>query len=85
MVKLVLIEWVDSSQPLSNWVHLNSLPEKKPIECASVGWLVHDDKQIKMLAPNMGDMESEGNEQAMGILIIPTAAVTRVVKLKECN
>jgi len=36
-----------------------------------------------MLAPNMGDMESGGNEQVMGIINIPTAAVKRVVKLKE--
>jgi len=82
-VKLVLIEWVDSSQPLPNWAHLASLPSAVPIECVSVGWLLHDDKQVKMLAPNMGDMKSGGNEQAMGIINIPTAAVKRVVKLQE--
>lgn len=84
MVKLVLIEWVDSSQPLPNWVHLDSLPDANPIECASVGWLVHDDKKVKMLAPNMGDMDSESNIQAVGIIRIPTGAVKRIVKLEEC-
>ncbi len=83
--KLVLIEWVDSTQPLPSWRHLSDLPEAKPIECASVGWLVHDDKQIKMLAPNMGDMESEENIQGSGIIVIPTASVTRLIELKECD
>lgn len=72
MVKLVLIEWVDSHQPLSSWVHLDSLPDKKLIECASVGWLVYDGDEVKMLAPNMGDMKTEGNVQAAGIIRIST-------------
>jgi len=83
MVKLVLIEWIDSSQPLPNWIHLDSLPSAKSIECVSVGWLVHSDKEVKMLAPNMGDMGSEDNMQASGIIIIPSKAVKRIVKLEE--
>lgn len=83
MVELVLIEWVDSSQPMPNWVHLDSLPNMNPIECVSVGWLIHDDKDMKMLAPNMGDMESENNAQAAGIIRIPAGSVKRIVKLEE--
>lgn len=80
---LVLIEWEDSSQPLSTWTHLDSLPEPKVIECVSVGWLVHDDESVKMLAPNMGDLDSKVNMQASGIIRIPAKAITRIVKLLE--
>lgn len=71
---MILIKWADGSQPL---------PNVNPIECNSVNWLIHDDENIKMVAPNMGDMESEDNILGVGILRIPTGSVKRIVKLEE--
>ncbi len=44
-----------------------------------------DSKKVKMLAPNIGDFESEANAQASEFIRIPTSAVTRVVKLVEID
>lgn len=80
---LVLIEWLDSAQPAPGWVHLHSLPDSRPIECMSVGWLLRDDKKVKVLAPNMGDTGSGENIQASGIITIPACAVKKITRLRE--
>lgn len=82
---LVLIKWLDSAQPAPGWVHLHSLPDRKPIECLSVGWLLRSDKKVKVLAPNMGDTFSEENIQASGIITIPACAVKKITRLKEAG
>ena len=83
MTDLVLVEWLDSCQPIPGWTHLTDLPEENVTRCVSVGWLISDGDQVKMLAPNMGDTDSETNMQASGIIRIPEACITRIVKLKE--
>lgn len=81
---LVLIEWEDSLRPKPAWTHLVDLREAPtPTQCASVGWLIHDTKKIKVLAPNMGGLEGDENVQACGVMEIPTRCVVRVVKLRE--
>ena len=80
---LVQIEWNDATQPLSAWQHLSDLAENKPIKCLSVGYLLQDDESVKVLAPNMGDISSELNIQASGIITIPTSCVTKISKLVE--
>ena len=50
----------------------------------SVGWLVGETDGVKMLAPNMGDLDSDG-VQASGFIRIPTQAVTREVALVEAT
>lgn len=82
---LVLIEWVDSTQPEPAWRHLDNMPELKVVECASVGWLVGDSEGVKMLAPNIGDLNTEGNAQASGLIRIPLRSVTRQVLLREAK
>jgi hypothetical protein len=81
--KLLLVEWVDSAQPISGWRHLSDLPKIEIIECVSVGWQVGKTDSVIMLAPNIGDIESGDNAQASGFIRIPTAAVTRIAELKE--
>jgi len=81
--KLVLIEWEDSSQPLSSWFRIDDLPEPSHVECVSVGWLIHDGQETKMLAPNMGDTDSKENIQASGIIRIPARAIKRIAPLAE--
>lgn len=80
---LVLIEWEDSARPIPEWRHLSEFAQSGVVKCASVGWLLHDGEDKKVLAPNMGDMDDEHNMQACGVIQIPTRCVTRVVLLEE--
>jgi hypothetical protein len=47
--RLVLIRWQDSRQPCGQWRYLSALPEATPVEVASVGWLVKDTAEVKVL------------------------------------
>jgi hypothetical protein len=79
---LVLIEWVDSGQPIPGWQWLDMIEERRPHRCVSVGFLVQDDAAAKVLAPNLGASNGGGGfDQASGLTTIPTAAVERMVEL----
>jgi hypothetical protein len=82
-VKLVMIEWIDSARPISEWQHLSDYKCLNPVECVSVGFLIHDDNKTKALAPNMGDIKSQKNIQASGIIHIPTCSITKITNLIE--
>ena len=83
MVKLVLIEWIDSRQPEPAWKRISELEEYKIVKCASVGWLVKSDKNIKVLAPNMGDIDDASNLQLSGEIAIPSKAVIKMKTLQQ--
>lgn len=84
---LVLVEWVDSSQPVSSWKYLTDYLEEQntiAVKCVSVGWLIQD-TEVKMLAPNFGDVlnENEDRVQVSGVIRIPARAVINITKLDE--
>lgn len=78
----MLIRWVDSRRPVAEWVRLSDLPEFSPVACASVGWLVHDGEDCKVLCPNMGDID-EPEEQGSGLIQIPTKCIVSTTNLAE--
>lgn len=80
---LVLVEWEDSRQPTPSWNRLSEFQAEDVCKCISIGFLIHDKKDLKVLAPNMADIESETNLQASGMMHIPASAVTRIVCLEE--
>ncbi len=82
--ELVIVEWVDSVQPIPSWQRLSELHIQKPVSCFSVGWVVFSNKNIKMLAPNIGEKDST-NAQASGIITIPVCSIKRIKRLKERN
>lgn len=82
---LVLVEWEDSRQPTSHWQRLCELELEGICKCVSVGFLVHDGEDKKVLAPNMADIEDEHNIQASGLINIPASAVTKMVCLEEAT
>jgi hypothetical protein len=43
---LVIIRWQDSRQPSGHWRYLSALPDAKPVEVATVGWLLQDDTGV---------------------------------------
>lgn len=83
MVRLVMIEWLDSTQPVSQWQHLSDYNCADAIKCVSVGFLIHDGDKVKGLAPNMGDVDKENNIQASGIIHIPACSITKIIALEE--
>lgn len=79
---LVLIEWFDSGQPVPAWQWLDTIRDRRPHRCVSVGFLVQDDAQAKVLAPNLGSSDGNGQfDQASGPTTIPTASVQRIVRV----
>jgi len=80
---LVFVEWEDSAQPIPYWQHLSDFEAKPVVKCVSVGWLIHDEKDMKAIAPNMGGMENEYNAQVSGVIRIPARCITKITKLKE--
>ena len=80
---LVLVEWEDSAQPIPCWIRLSEFEPSTVVSCVSVGWLIQNDERMKVLAPNMGEVEDAEQIQASGIIRIPTSAVTRIVRLRE--
>lgn len=81
-MKLVLIEWEDSIQPISSWIHLSDFKETSVIKCRSVGWLIYDGRGAKAIAPNLGDFDNQDNIQASGVLRIPARTITKIKEIK---
>ena len=97
MCKLVMIEWVDSVQPLPSWVHLSDFEPDSELKCFSVGWLIHDGDDMKCLAPNSAaigakitnkgtfrELDTDG-VQVSGIIHIPSKCVVKVVNLIDVD
>lgn len=78
---LVLVEWEDSRQPTSGWSYVQGFTPVNICRCVSVGWLIYDGVDKKVLAPNVGDTEDEHNVQMSGVIHIPTRCVTRVTRV----
>jgi len=79
---LVLIEWLDSGQPVPSWQWLEHIEPRRPHLCVSVGFLMQDDAEAKVLAPNLGASNGSSEwDQASGVITIPASAVQRMVRL----
>ncbi len=83
---LVLIEWEDSAQPVANWQYLDDIDKLSVVRCQSVGFLIYDDENIKVLAPNIGDPDTE-HAQASGVIRIPARSITqvRLLRIGRCG
>lgn len=78
--ELLLVEWVDSMQPIPSWHHLSDPPSCKTIQCISVGWEVGSTSETLMLAPNIGNSDA-GNAQGSGFICIPKVSITKTMRL----
>ena len=78
---LVVVTWLDSRQSSGGWKWLSELEERDPIECQSVGWLIQDGDDAKVLAQSMAP---DGDDmQYAGDKIIPSRAVLKIERLTE--
>jgi hypothetical protein len=82
---LLLVEWLDSAQPMPGWRFLDDTPPLDVVRCVSVGWLVAKSDQVWMLAPNLGCCGEGEDTQASGFIRIPALAVVRSVSLLEAE
>lgn len=86
---LVRVEWLDSRQPISSWKFLSDYRDNpgRPLKCVSVGWMIRDDDDLKVLVSNFGGVENEldpeRNLQACGVIQIPTCCVVSILALNE--
>ena len=80
---LVIIRWLDSRQPCGQWRYLSALPDARPVEVATVGWLVKDTADVKVVCQNVGDLDHPEKAQASGIMTIPARCVLSMERLTE--
>lgn len=80
--ELVLIEWVDSHS-VPGWQLLGDDMDDRVLVCRSVGWLVLDGEEAKIVVPHMNQQEPGIPPQGSGIMTIPASAVRRLVRLRE--
>lgn len=81
LARLVLIEWKDSRQPTSAWQRIGEIGKLEYCDCVSVGWLIQDDADVKVLAANFADLNED--MQASGVITIPADAVHAIKPLAE--
>ena len=79
--RLVIVEWNDSSQPVSAWQWVSDYELPEITRCISVGYLIADTDHAIAVAPNIGDVGCE-RIQASGIIRIPRSAVSRIADLR---
>lgn len=72
---LILVEWVDSLQPVTGWHMADDLPALEAAKCKTVGWLVAENDDAMMIAQNIANPDSS-QEQAGGLMRIPKCCVT---------
>ena len=75
-MRLVPVEWLDSYGCSAVWQELDGC-DAKPMVCRSVGWLLHDGDDCKVIVPHL----AESAEQGCGDMTIATAAILRIVDL----
>jgi len=81
--KLVYIKWEDSHGVSSDWQYINGANPRVVI-CQSVGWLIHDGEKCKLIVPHLTQSDHV-KRQVCGDMTIPTAAVVKMVVLKEAG
>lgn len=79
--KLFLVEWLDSAQPTPGWRYLEDAPAPEAIHCMSVGWLISENGEAIVLAPNVAELGGD-SAQGSGYIRIPVAAITRRCALR---
>jgi hypothetical protein len=83
--RLVLIDWVDSLGCSSQWQKIEHV-NADPLLCRSVGWLIHDSKNSKVVVPHISNPDSDNAPpQGCGDMAIPTRCIIRITPLREPN
>ncbi len=81
--QLVLVEWLDSHSG-RGWQDFEGFKRvAEPLYCQSVGWLVEETKECKVIVPHIaGERNGDIMLQGCGDLTIPAKAILRIRPLK---
>jgi hypothetical protein len=78
---LVYVEWEDSQAGVSGW-GLTDGARPSLVTVRSVGWLVYDGEDCKLIVPHLSAESHNGvKQQGCGDMTIPASSVRKVVKL----
>jgi hypothetical protein len=72
---VILIEWVDASRLADSWIDLSDVPEPYPHKCVSVGFLISENENGKIIIPTIADIEHPENRHTYGGMLIPRSAI----------
>ena len=76
-MRLVLVEWLDAFST-DKWTKINRLtlaPDRTKSLCKTVGWLVHDGADFKVV------VSTTGHKDGSGTMTIPSGCVQRIQNL----
>jgi hypothetical protein len=80
LMRLVLVEWLDSFGCSSAWTRLEAA-DPHPVVCRSVGWLLYDGDDCKVVVPHVVEERAGVDAQGCGDMTIPSRAVISIVDL----
>ena len=78
--RLIYIEWEDSCLG-DGWEWLSREKKDEPLICKSIGWLLLDGENTKIVSPHLADKDSGGSYQGSGVMTIPVRAIVRMVEI----
>lgn len=81
-MRLVLIDWLDSYGCSSQWQPLDDC-HAKPLRCRSVGWLLYDGDDCKVIVPHLVKDHDHVPPQGCGDMTIPATAILHIAELPE--
>jgi hypothetical protein len=78
---IVQILWLDSNQPIGSWRWMEEIGADS-VTCVSVGFLLKDTPEVKIIALSLGSNDGKKADQAAGVQTIPSAAVLDMKTLR---
>ena len=79
---LVMIEWIDASRLSDGWLDWAEVPSQPhPHTCVTVGFLLSENGDAKILVPTIADVEHPDNRHVYGGMLIPRSAILSERKL----
>ena len=82
-MKLVLVEWVDSSHTV-RWTPMDEIEQDTdPCFCRSVGWLAKKSSTGLVIVPHVSAERGNAPHQGLGTMTIPLKAVTKLTVLRK--
>lgn len=73
----VRIEWLDSRIAPSRWDYIEDLEPLLPLKCETIGFLLEDTPQYKVIVQTVSD------NLVLGRISIPTVSIVKIEKIKE--
>ena len=75
---------MDSYKDNKSWHPLDNKIDK-PAVCISVGYLVPDKKEVKIIHPHNALDDDWTNEAGKGSIVMPTISIVSIRELQESN